>query len=225
MTFTANQYNEKKPEPASGAEESFSGTAHKADPGKTLSAHQQQLDSFNQLKAAIVARSWIDAAIVNGMYCRDDHQKQLLVIQVAGPAGTNRRIVEAETKKMLWSGKQPASNRKDWEQAIRRLQDLCDAANESAQELPADKRPRWYLTDVDNDVTTSVVTFDRQEAADRQKDGWSVVGHEVDDDLWRDERSGHWFRQYVDGTYGKVDVRGLSEWKQELEGGSHDVVA
>ena len=225
MTFSPDQYNAKKTEPASGAEESFPEAAFKADSGKTLSAQQQQLEKKIQFQAEAVAALYISACEAAGMVVRDQEQRDYLKLQFSAPAITNRIVVQNEAARIRGFGNRPSSNQRDWDQVYRRLLDQCDAANAGESVAPADGRPRWFLTDVETDVSRAEVTFDRQEAADRQKDGWSVIGPEVDDELWRDEKSGHWYRQYLDGSYGKVDVRGLSEWKRELQGVNHDLVA
>lgn len=218
-------YNEKKTEPASGAGESFLGAALKAEPKKTLPAQQQQQENINQFKAEAVAALYISACEAAGMTVRDQQQREYLKIQFSAPAITNRTVVQNEAVRIKGFSCRPSSNSRDWSQVYNRLLDQCDAANAGESVAPADGRPRWFLTDVETDVTSSTVTFDRQEAADRQRDGWSVIGPDVDHELWRDEKSGHWFRHYVDDTYAKVDVRGLSEWRTELQGGNHDLVA
>ena len=226
MTFSPDQYNAKKTEPASGAEESFSEAAFKADSGKTLSAQQQQFEKKKyQFEAEAVADQYIGACVAAGMTIKDDQQREFLKLQFSAAAITNRTFVVNEAVRIRGFRCKQSSNKDDWYQVYRRLMDQCDAANAGESVTPADGRPRWFLTDVETDVSRAEVTFDRQEAADRQKDGWSVIGPEVDDELWRDEKSGHWYRQYLDGSYGKVDVRGLSEWKRELQGVNHDLVA
>jgi len=217
LTSPADQYNEKKAAAAATAENGFSGAALKAEPGKSVpAAIYRKPEEQEETAAAAVARAWVDAAVLNKMYMRDEHQRRLLIQEAAGPAGRARRAVELETASMLKFGYCPSTNRTDWKKAMQRLNDIADKAVQDAEAPADDKGERWYLTDRSLDVTRAVMTYSRQEAADRQREGWSVVGVDVDDELYRDEETGEWFRKYLDGTCRRLEIGGLSHWEKEL---------
>jgi hypothetical protein len=217
LTFPADQYNEKKAAAAAAAGNRFSGAAHKADPGKSVAAAiYGKPEEEEETPAEETARRWVDAAVLNKMFIRDEHQRQLLIQEARGPAGRHRQAVKRETARMLTFGYRPSANTIDWSKAMERLNDIVDKAIGDGEAPADDKAERWYLTDRFLGVTRAVMTYSRQEAADRQKEGWSVVGVDVDDELYRDEETGEWFRKYLDGTCGRLEIGGLSHWEKEL---------
>ncbi len=214
LTSPANQYNEKKAAAAATAENGFSGAALKAEPGKSVPAANNNQENF---KARAVAMAWVDAAAACGMQLiHGESQRQALINEAMLPAGRHRLVVERLTKRMFTTGRRPSSNRQDWSQALSSLNDQVDKAVQDGEGPADDKRERWYLTDQSLDVTRALMTYSRQEAADRQKQGWSVVGVDVDDELYRDEETGEWFRKYLDGTCRRIEIGGLSYWEKEL---------
>lgn len=214
MTLSATSgYNQNQKREAV-TENGFSEPAFKAGSEKSVFS---VTGTEQELAARVTARAWVDAAVLNGMQLRNQEQRELLIDRATLPAGRARRAVEEHTRSLFVTGKRPSGNRSDWEPALRRLEDIADAAVAEEDAGPLDQRPRWYLTDRMHDVTWAVMTYDRQEAADRQKEGWSVVGHEVDDDPYQDEH-GVWWRNYLDGTRGRLDLRGLSEWERHFQG-------
>ena len=179
----------------------------------TAKAAKQASGSI-ELKAYRAAALYVAAGCINGM--KLPKKPEMLIQRLAAVAGTDRQYTLQLADNMLSDGTLPARNQRDWRDARQRLADLIDAKHAGEhEEEPADKRPRWYLTDLDGDTSKYVTTFDRAEATEKQKLGWSVVGPEVDNEFWKDEKSGHFFRQFLDGTYGRIYVNTLNHWKRE----------
>jgi len=221
--MTINCYTENQAAAASFSDSviSFSEIAEidEATAVATAKAAKQASASI-ELKAYRAAALYIAAGCLNGM--KMPKKPETLIQRMAAVAGMDRQYTLQLADDMLADGTLPARNQRDWRDARQRLADLIDAkhAGEHVEE-PRDKRPRWYLTDLDGDTSKYVTTFDRAEATEKQKLGWSVVGPEVDNEFWQDEKSGHFYRRYLDGTYERVHVNTLRHWEKAERGGDH----